>query len=617
MNQWTGRQSRKPEYSAVSNIVWVLRLQSRYARLSLILLLWMIPVQIGIQFLEIYLPKQAVADVLSGVAYSRGLLHIGILLTLLLLLSAASKGSEVMKFAYCGRFREEVRYHFILKTMTVPYMTVQSPDFRNKSSQAQKALWASGIHCPLTQLSQEAADMIRNLSGYLLFGATVTAVSPWILLILTVTPVFGYLFSVRYNRYVHANRGKWSPLDRQIEYVTGKSRNFDTAKDIRIYGLNSWFVETYQMLVKQRLQWDNRLLKKSLGSTLADLVGILIRDGGAYAILIIMTLRGEVRADEFIFYFGIIGSFAAWTGGILNGWKKIHSLSLKLCDLREILEIKEESSEKKDTKNQPAGPCSIELRNLSFHYEGAEQDALSGINLKIRPGEKLAIVGLNGAGKTTLIKNICGLYLPTGGEILVGGMDSRQFILEEYYELFSVVFQDFNILCVSIAQIVSSACDSRIDRKKVRRCLELAGLWEKISKLADGMDTPLNQQVYPNGVNLSGGEWQKLLLAKAIYKEAPILILDEPTASLDPIAENQMYLRYQELTRGRTSIFISHRLSSTRFCDRILYLEAGRIAEQGTHEELIRLGGKYASLFEMQSRYYQTEPLAESVGERS
>ena len=131
------------------------------------------------------------------------------------------------------------------------------------------------------------------------------------------------------------------------------------------------------------------------------------------------------------------------------------------------------------------------------------------------------------------------------------------------------------------------------------------------------MDTPLNQQVYPNGVNLSGGEWQKLLLAKAIYKEAPILILDEPTASLDPIAENQMYLRYQELTRGRTSIFISHRLSSTRFCDRILYLEAGRIAEQGTHEELIRLGGKYASLFEMQSRYYQTEPLAESVGERS
>lgn len=613
MKKTAGSQSRKPEYSAVSNMFWVLRLQSQYSRFSLILLLFMIPVHIGIQFLEIYLPKQAVADVLSGTAYFTALLHMGLLLGVLLLLSAVSKGSNVMKLAYCAHFREEVRYHLILKTMTVPFMTIQSPEFRDKSSRAQESLWTSGIHCPLTQLSQEAAEMIRNLLGYLLFGAVVTAVSPWIPIILTVTPVLGYLFALRYNRYVHVNRSQWTPLDRQMDYVTGKSRNFDTAKDIRIYGLNRWFAETYRMLVQQRLQRDKKLLKKSLGTILADLAGILIRDGVAYAILIAMTLKGTIRADEFIFYFGAIGSFASWTGGILGGWKRIHSLSLKLCDLREILERKEENSRRKNMKDSVPEPCSIEIRNLSFRYEGTERDALSGIHLKIRPGEKLAIVGLNGAGKTTLIKNICGLYSPNSGEILVGGIDSRQFPLREYYELFSVVFQDFNIFCVSIAQIVSSGSDRQTDREKVRRCLELAGLWEKVSMLPDGMDTPLNKQIYPNGVNLSGGERQKLLLAKAIYKEAPVLILDEPTAALDPIAENQMYLRYQELTRGRTSIFISHRLSSTRFCDRIIYLEAGRIVEQGTHEELIRRGGKYAGLFEIQSRYYQSGPLTESA----
>ena len=222
------------------------------------------------------------------------------------------------------------------------------------------------------------------------------------------------------------------------------------------------------------------------------------------------------------------------------------------------------------------------------------------------PGERLAVVGLNGAGKTTLVKLLCGFYDPTEGRVLLNGEDIREFNRQEYYTLFTAVFQKFSVLEATLEENVAQTREG-IDEARVRECLEKAGLTERVAALPDDLKTHIGREVFEDGVLLSGGEMQRLMLARALYKNAPILLLDEPTAALDPIAENDIYQKYAAMTVGRTSVFISHRLASTRFCDRILLIDGGVIAEQGSHEELLACGGKYAGLFEVQSKYYREE----------
>ncbi len=221
--------------------------------------------------------------------------------------------------------------------------------------------------------------------------------------------------------------------------------------------------------------------------------------------------------------------------------------------------------------------------------------------------------GANGAGKTTLVKLLCGLYAPTRGSILVDGTDIRDFNIDQYFGLYSVVFQDIYLCPTTIARNIALAQDLRIDRGRLDRALDLSGFGAKVESLPEKEDTLLLKGVQEKGIELSGGEKQKLALARALYKDGRIVVLDEPTAALDPIAESEIYRKYSELTAGRTSVFISHRLASTRFCDTILVLEEGRIAERGSHEQLMALDGKYAAMFRVQSRYYGQEGEAEGI----
>ena len=234
--------------------------------------------------------------------------------------------------------------------------------------------------------------------------------------------------------------------------------------------------------------------------------------------------------------------------------------------------------------------------------------------MKISSAEHLAVVGLNGAGKTTLVKLICGLTDPTKGRVLYDGVDLKEYNRKSYYKLFSAVFQQFSILPVTIAEIVAESVSERVDREKVEMCLKLAGLWDKVSTLPKGLESDYSKAIYDDGVEFSGGEIQKLLLARALYKSAPVIILDEPTAALDPISESRLYETYNSMMRERSTVFISHRLASTRFCSRILMLEHGSICEEGTHESLLARRGKYYGLFETQAKYYRDNPNGEDGG---
>ncbi|HBN83581.1 MAG TPA: hypothetical protein DDZ89_07015 [Clostridiales bacterium] len=247
----------------------------------------------------------------------------------------------------------------------------------------------------------------------------------------------------------------------------------------------------------------------------------------------------------------------------------------------------------------------IVFENVSFRYPESETDTLKNISFTIKAGEKLALVGRNGAGKTTLVKLLCGLYRPTSGDITISGHSIYEYNRDEYYTLLSVVFQDICLIPVSIAKNITLCEQSRINRQRLEKVLRDSGLYDKVMSLPGKENTLLMKSIHEGATDLSGGEKQKLALARAIYKEGNIMILDEPTAALDPIAENELYQKYSELTACATSVFISHRLSSTRFCDRILFLEEGEIVEEGNHEELMYLGGRYANMFDLQSHYYK------------
>lgn len=373
--------------------------------------------------------------------------------------------------------------------------------------------------------------------------------------------------------------------------------------------MSTWFQTMYHKLLKKRIYFQKKNATRRYFANIIDGILLLIRDGMIYGFLIYSVLYKNMPIGNFVLYFGAVSGLSTWISGIVDNLNKLNSISLDTNDLREYLEIE-------DHMNRETGvalpkpfelPCDIELRNLYYKYPGAEDYTIKGINLHIKKGEKLALVGINGAGKTTLVKLICGLYSPTKGEIYINGNKSSSYNRDEYYTLFSVVFQDTYLLPISIEKNIALKSEEYIDDEKMDRVLNMSGFMDKIGSLPKGKETLLVKSVYDEAIELSGGETQKLMLARALYKDAPIIILDEPTAVLDPIAENEIYEKYNELTKNHTSIFISHRLSSTRFCDRIIFIEDGKIIEEGDHYSLMENKGKYRKMYDVQSYYYKDD----------
>jgi len=390
-----------------------------------------------------------------------------------------------------------------------------------------------------------------------------------------------------------------------MNYLSESSRDYTLAKDIRIFGMGSWIEDVYNSMLRLYRSFIARGERIYIWGNIIDVLLSFMRNGIVYLFLIGAVIKGEMSAAQFVLYFNTVNVFTSGIGKILTGLSVLRKQSLDISAVREFLDYPETFKMEEGIPITPDLhiPYQIELRDVSFRYPGAEKDTLTHINLMIRPGEKLAIVGLNGAGKTTLVKLICGFLDPTDGKVLLNNTDIRTYNRRDYYRLFSAVFQDFSVLDVTIAENIAQT-DENINTDMMKRCIGQAGLMEKIDSLPDGVNTHLGK-VFEDGINLSGGELQRLMLARALYKNAPIIVLDEPTSALDPIAESEIYNKYSELTDGRMAIYISHRLASTRFCDRIILIAEGSIDEEGTHDELIARKGHYADLFEIQGRYYR------------
>lgn len=601
-------KKKKPTHSVFSNSAWSLKMLLKYSKAAFFITALFIPINIGLRYLEIYLPSLVVSEITNGQTLTHSLLSIGIVMLLIMLGNIIVQALGHIRNSTLGIYRYKMTALVTRKQLSMFYQTYEQKEVRDLANRASNAtqMW-DGVQ-PLTDIVYSGFGMIENLLGYILFGSVISFASPWLVPILTVAPIVNILSVKAYNKWEYAHRSKMTDLNQKLGHVEELPDDFAAAKDIRIYSMASWLRECYRDLSDQRSKWDRNVVKKSFLSRIADLVVILIRDGGAYALLIHMFYSGKIGIDEFVLYFAAISSFASWVGGIISCWNKANTVSLKLCDFRDFVDYPEYdgSGIAKAADHMNTVP-EIEFKNVSFRYDGAEQDTIHDLSLKIKSGEKLALVGLNGAGKTTLVKLLCGLYRPTSGEIFFNGIPLSDFKREDYYKLISPVFQEIRTAFFSLAETVSGKSTAETDLEKAETCMRQAGLGAKIDALPDGIHTKLNKKVHENGTELSGGEAQKLMLARALYKDAPLLILDEPTAALDPIAESKIYNEFNVMAKNKTSLFISHRLASTSFCDRIILLENGNITEEGTHQELMGANGTYKGLFDIQSCWYKED----------
>jgi ATP-binding cassette subfamily B protein len=624
---------KETEHSLISNYWFLYKGFFRNSRWNILFTAMIIIGGLASTYLGLYIPKTAVALVAEKVSVGRlvGTLF-GMELIFYLFWQSQSVGNYLISNPGL-KYRHVLEERILEKICRTPYSNLEDSEYKKMISQAQQLYyhWDRDARTCIW----DSLYLLHLLITIPVTSGLLVTLHPAVILVMAAGTWLQYQAGKRPLAWEKKHRDAWIPLERKSSYISERMGNFSYVKDMRLYAADRWLLPKYKGLLGERRKWKKKQRLQAAAMGLWGKLVEMIKQTFVYGFLIWGVLEGRVKPDDFVLYVGLALSLSYTLSNVSGALRAVREDELSIADYRKMMgrpdtrrseepeerkgDFGERSPEVRTDSSIPYGSAGefsripegqapgITFSHVSFRYYGAREDALKDVDITIRPGEKIALVGLNGAGKTTLIKLLCGMYEPTEGEILLDGKTSTRWSLEEWYQMFSVVFQDTGVLPATILENVAACAPEEADRKRVRECLDQAGLLEKVESLPHGMDTYVQKEIFREGVNLSGGETQKLLLARAIYREAPILVLDEPTAALDAIAENQLYQKYNELTRGRTSLFISHRLASTRFCDRIIMLEDGHVVEQGSHEELMEKKGVYYQLFQVQSHYYQKD----------
>jgi len=587
------------KYGTLRNVAYVLHNTWDWERPIVFFLLTQAIIGLCTPFISIYMPSVILSGVTGAISLRTLLIVVGVLSLVFALCNIANAYIQAVNETHLTNNKIHYLTEVFKKKMVMDYQLVESEEGQNKFQDVMNVLFND--RAGVSGMLQLLGSFLGQILGVVLYIGIISMLSPWIVLVLLVSSGLYLLVLRRVNSYEHNHREQWNVIDKKLNYLYNRTSDYKYNKDIKLYSMKSWLTSLMNLLIKARLKWVVHIYRHNFITVIADVLLLLIRDGLAYLYIFHAIFSGQIHIAEFTLYFGAISGLSGFITNIVQGVASITRAGNEVSVIREYLDIPTTHTGRKELKLNPGETLEIELRNVSFRYTEDSPYILKNINLTIHKGEKIALVGENGAGKTTLVKLLCGFYQPTQGEIYLNGTAMSELKIENIYQLYSVAFQSIYVLPMTVAQNIALTDPAQINLERIKSCLQMSGLGDSISDL----NLPLTKMIDENGVNLSGGETQKLILARAMYKESASLILDEPTSALDPIAEKEQYEAYHKLVKGRTSIFVSHRLASTQFCDRILFLNNACIEESGTHQELLQKGGKYSELFQMQSQYYK------------
>lgn len=597
------------EYGLFSNLRYILRAMRQYSGKIIFLLIIGVICAPIMQFLWTFISKYVI-DLITGEAGVEALAAVMVMFAVIQAVSTMLNtyyNSERWFTLIGARFRLIREKN--ARVMSMEFSKLEDPDVMDCYQKSSNACGGNNngvegmMHAILNLLCCAAVVIV----GMIILGSMNIFVAIGMTACAVLTAFASNLTSKRAKKKV------WDPLAlwwRKDSYMSYTTTDFAAAKDIRMFGLKGWLTDKIRELKKERYaaqKMNNRMwLWTRLFNTLVSAVAL----GGVCAWLIYSAANGGITVGEFSLYLGSSMTFFEYVQQLLGNVTGILERSREVDDFRSFMDIEtDDNSGEAVPKHEK---WEFEFKNVSFKYPKAEKYALKNLNLTIKAGERLAVVGLNGAGKTTMIKLLLRLYEPTEGEILLNGINVNKYNRKSYFSVFAPVFQEVNLFAFPLAENISMKAPSDTDRDFAEKCARDAGLGERVAELPNGIDTEILKVIYDDGTDFSGGERQKLALARALYKNAPVVILDEPTAALDALAESKLYNDFDKLIGGKTAVYISHRLSSTQFCSAVAMFKDGEMVEYGTHEQLIKQNGSYAEMFRVQAQYYVDNP--EEVG---